>query len=137
MSWYEMHRCVGDRVRAGRGAVIGTGVLPHCIGTPHGGGFAEDVAPRLLDRREAGEREQVLGIPGDAFVLAGSGAHETRSWVAVAAAAEGAPARQLAYEAVYPWITGMGVVHWETLPDHDQISVTAEEQDTRREESHT
>ena len=40
-----------------------------------------------------------------------------RSWLAVAGAVEPARATPLAYEPVYPWITGMAVAHWETRLD--------------------
>ena len=36
-----------------------------------------------------------------------------------------------------PWITGMAVAEWETMPDRDQTSATVGAQDTRREESLT
>jgi hypothetical protein len=42
-------------------------------------------------------------------------------------------ARKLAYEPVYPWITGMAVAHWETQPD--KTSSAAAEEHARREES--
>ena len=45
--------------------------------------------------------------------------------------------RTLAYEPVYPWITGMAVAEWETMQDRDQTSATVGAQETRREESLT
>jgi protocatechuate 4,5-dioxygenase beta chain len=45
--------------------------------------------------------------------------------------------RTLAYEPVYPWITGMAVAQWETLPDRDQTSATVGAQESRREDSLT
>jgi hypothetical protein len=42
--------------------------------------------------------------------LAGNG-------VAIAGAVAPTPARTLAYEPIYPWITGMAVAHFETLLD--------------------
>ena len=48
----------------------------------------------------------------DEIALAGNGAHEIRSWVAVAAAAAPIPATVLAYEPITEWITGMGVVEF-------------------------
>jgi protocatechuate 4,5-dioxygenase beta chain len=45
--------------------------------------------------------------------------------------------RTLAYEPVYPWITGMAVAEWETQPDREQTSATVGAQDSRQEESVT
>jgi hypothetical protein len=79
----------------------------------------------------------VLDTPYDELELAGNGAHEIRSWLAVAGAVDPVRPRTLAYEPVYPWITGMAVAQWETVPDRQQTSATAEAQDSRREESLT
>ena len=55
-------------------------------------------------------------MPNEEIELAGNGNHEMRSWLAVAGAVSATQpkATKLAYEAVYPWITGMAVAHWET-----------------------
>jgi hypothetical protein len=57
--------------------------------------------------------------------------------VAVAGAVEPVRPRTLAYEPVYPWITGMAVSEWEMLPDPEQTSATVGAQDSRQEESAT
>jgi len=115
---YEFGKALGDAVRSYEGldrvAVIGAGGLSHWIGTPRVGDIEEEFDRWFLERLERGELDQVLDMPDWEIELAGNGNHEMRSWVAVAGAAEPAPARPLAYEPVAPWITGMAVARWET-----------------------
>jgi aromatic ring-opening dioxygenase catalytic subunit (LigB family) len=138
---YEFGKALGDAIRSYPGlqrvAVIGAGGLSHWIGNPRVGDIAEDFDRWFLERLERGELDQVLDIPDDELELAGNGAHEIRSWVAVAGAVEPARPRTLAYEPVYPWITGMGVAEWEVQPDRERTSATAGAQDSRQEESVT
>jgi hypothetical protein len=58
--------------------------------------------------------EAVLDLPDSELELAGNGAHEIRSWLAVAGALAPARGQTLAYEPIYPWITGMGVSRFRT-----------------------
>jgi aromatic ring-opening dioxygenase catalytic subunit (LigB family) len=100
-----------------RVAVIAAGGLSHWVGTPRVGDIDEEFDRWFLERLEAGEVRSILDMRDDEIALAGNGAHEVRSWVAVAAAASSdpaspAPATVLAYAAVEPWITGMGVVEF-------------------------
>ena len=140
---YEFGRALGDAIRSYTGlqrvAVIGAGGLSHWIGTPRVGDIAEDFDRWFLERLERGELDQLLDMPDSEIELAGNGNHEMRSWLAVAGAVEPIRATKLAYEPVYPWITGMAVAQWETQPDRrPETSATAGAQDTtRREESLT
>jgi aromatic ring-opening dioxygenase LigB subunit len=138
---YEFGKALGDAIRSYSGlqrvAVVGAGGLSHWIGNPRVGDIAEDFDRWFLERLERGELDQVLSIPDDELELAGNGAHEIRSWLAVMGAAAPAMPRTLAYEPVYPWITGMAVAQWETAPDRDENPVTAGAQQTQREESLT
>jgi hypothetical protein len=52
-------------------------------------------------------------MPDEEIELAGNGNHEMRSWLAVAGAVAPTTARTLAYEPIYPWITGMAVAQWQ------------------------
>lgn len=114
---YEFGKALGAAVRSFDGlervAVIGAGGLSHWIGTPEVGDIAEDFDRWFLERLETGTLDQVLDMPDDELALAGNGAHEIRSWLAVAGAVAPATARTLAYEPVYPWITGMAVSAFE------------------------
>ena len=58
-------------------------------------------------------RDELLDIPNDELALAGNGTGEVRAWVAVAGAMHGHPGTTLAYEPVYEWINGMGVVMYD------------------------
>jgi hypothetical protein len=114
---YEFGRALGDAIRSFDGlervAVVGAGGLSHWIGTPRVGDIEEDFDRWFLERLEQGDLEDVLGMSDDEIELAGNGAHEIRSWLAVAGAAAPAQARTLAYEPIYPWITGMAVSTFE------------------------
>lgn len=115
---YEFGVALGNAIRSYSGlqrvAVIGAGGLSHWIGTPRVGDIAEDHDRWFLERLERGELEAILDMPDEEIELAGNGNHEMRSWLAVAGAVAPINATKLAYEPVYPWITGMAVAHWET-----------------------
>jgi hypothetical protein len=115
--WYEFGLALGDAVRSFDGlervAVVGAGGLSHFIGVPRVGDIDEEFDRWFLDRLEKGEIEELLDLPDDEIALAGNGAHEIRSWLAVAGAAAPGRARTLAYEPIYPWITGMAVSRFE------------------------
>jgi Catalytic LigB subunit of aromatic ring-opening dioxygenase len=115
---YEFGKALGDAIRSYDGlervAVVGAGGLSHFIGNPRVGDIDEEFDRWFLDRLERGEVDQILDMPDDEIEIAGNGNHEMRSWLAVAGAVAPIKATKLAYEPVYPWITGMGVAHWET-----------------------
>lgn len=115
---YAFGKALGEAIRAYEGlsrvAVIGAGGLSHWIGTPRVGDIEQEFDRWFLDRLEAGELEDVLDLPDSEIELAGNGSHEIRSWLAVAGAVAPTTARTLAYEPIYPWITGMAVAHFET-----------------------
>jgi hypothetical protein len=129
---YEFGKALGDAIRSydglARVAVIGAGGLSHWIGTPRVGDIEQEFDRWFLDRLVRGELDQVLDMPDSEIELAGNGSHEIRSWVAIAGAVAPTPARVLAYEPVYPWITGMAVAHFETVPGAEtapSVSVSA------------
>ena len=117
---YEFGKAVGDAIRSYTGlarvAIVGAGGLSHFIGNPRVGDIEEEFDRWFLQRLERGELDQVLDMPDSEIELAGNGNHEMRSWLAVAGAVAPLHATTLAYEPVAPWITGMGVAHWETRP---------------------
>jgi len=116
--WYAFGRALGDAIRdfpgLSRVAVVGAGGLSHHIGTPTVGDIDEEFDRWFLDRLEQGRIEELLDLTDSEIELAGNGAHEIRSWLTVAGAAAPGTARTLAYEPVYPWITGMAVSRFET-----------------------
>jgi Catalytic LigB subunit of aromatic ring-opening dioxygenase len=110
---YAFGQALGDAIRSFDGldrvAVAGAGGLSHWVGTPRVGDIEEDFDRWFLDRLAAGDIEELVALPDEEVELAGNGAHEIRSWLAVAGAAAPARAETLAYEPVYEWITGMAV----------------------------
>ncbi len=115
---YEFGKALGEAIRSYTGlqrvALIGAGGLSHFIGNPRVGDIDEEFDRWFLERLERGELEDVLDISDSELELAGNGTHEIRSWVAIAGAMEPTKPKTLAYEAVHPWITGMGVAEWDT-----------------------
>ena len=111
--WYSFGQELAAAIRSFDGldriAVVGAGGLSHWIGHPRVGDIAEDFDRWFLDHLERGALDEVLDLTDEEIEQAGNGAHEIRSWLAVAGAAIPATGRTLAYEPVYPWITGMGV----------------------------
>jgi hypothetical protein len=60
---------------------------------------------------------QAGALPDDELMEASNGTGEVRAWMAVAGAMHGAKAEVLAYEPIYPWIDGMGVVLFDRATD--------------------
>ena len=116
--WYAFGQAVGAAIRSFDGlervAVIGAGGLSHWIGHPRVGDIEESFDRWFLEQLEQGDLSDVLDLPDEEIELAGNGAHEIRSWLAVAGAVAPAHTTTLAYEPIYPWITGMAVAHFET-----------------------
>jgi hypothetical protein len=110
---YKFGQELGEAIRSFDGldrvALVGAGGLSHWIGTPRVGDIDEEFDRWFLDHLESGRLDEILDLPDDELELAGNGAHEIRSWLAIAGAAAPANGHTLAYEAIYPWITGMAV----------------------------
>jgi len=93
-------------------AVIATGGLSHWVGMPGMGRINVDFDRWFLSRLAAGRAEEVVTLTDAEVERAGNGAHEIRSWLTVAGAVPGKPARVLAYEPITAWVTGMGVISY-------------------------
>ena len=115
---YEFGKALGEAIRSYSGldrvALVGAGGLSHWIGNPRVGDIEEEYDRWFLDRLANNELDQVLDMPNEEIELAGNGNHEMRTWLTVAGAMAPTPATPLAYEPVYPWITGMAVAQWDT-----------------------
>ena len=57
-----------------------------------------------------GNHPRLAGYTHAEIAEAGSGAHDVRSWIALAGAIQDWKAQLLAYEPVIPWATGCGLV---------------------------
>jgi aromatic ring-opening dioxygenase catalytic subunit (LigB family) len=114
---YDFGVALGDAIRSYPGperiGLVGGGGLSHFVGEPRVGDIDEEFDRWFLDRLEREEFDELLDMPNDELMEAGNGTGEVRAWVAVAGAARGSRARTLAYEPIYEWINGMGVVLYE------------------------
>jgi hypothetical protein len=117
--WYAFGVALGEAIRSyvglDRVALVGAGGLSHFIGVPRVGDIDEEFDRWFLDVLERGDIEAVLDLPDEELELAGNGAHEIRSWLAVAGAVAPARGQTMSYEPIYPWITGMGVARFEPV----------------------
>ena len=113
---YDFGVALGAAIRSYDGleriALVGGGGLSHFVGEPRGGDIDEDFDRWFLRQLESGDLDELLDLPNDELAEAGNGTGEVRAWVAVAGAARGKKAETLAYEAIYEWINGMGVVEF-------------------------
>lgn len=111
---YELGHAVGAAIREHDGldrvALCGAGGLSHFVGEPRVGDIDEEFDRWFLAMLEAGCPDELLDLPNDELLVAGNGTGEVRAWVLVAGAMEGSQTRALAYEPIYEWINGMGVV---------------------------
>jgi aromatic ring-opening dioxygenase LigB subunit len=89
--------------------------LSHFIGVPRVGDIDEEFDRCFLDVLERGDMDAVLDLPDEELELAGNGAHEIRSWLAVAVALAPARGQTMSYEPIYPWITGMAVARFQPI----------------------
>ncbi len=113
---WDLGRALADAIAsfpdARRIALVGAGGLSHWVGVPRVGDIDEEFDRWFLDALATGRVRDLLDLDDEEIAVAGNGAHEIRSWVAVAAAAAPTPATVLAYEPIGSWITGMGVVRF-------------------------
>jgi hypothetical protein len=111
---YDFGVAVGEAIRSYDGlqrvALVGGGGLSHFVGEPRVGDIDEQFDRWFLDRLETDGLGDLLDMPNDELMEAGNGTGEVRAWVAVAGAMRDTPAKTLAYEPIYEWINGMGVV---------------------------
>ena len=115
--FHDFGKALGEAIRSYDGlervALVAGGGLSHFVGEPRVGDIDEEFDKWFLDILASGDLSPILDIPNDELMLAGNGTGEIRAWVALAAAMGDAPGKVLAYEAVYEWINGMGVVMYD------------------------
>lgn len=82
--------------------------------------ISESFDRRFLAMLEDGDLTEIIEMGSERLEqLAGNGAQEIRSWVAMAAALGEFRGDTLAYEAIEEWLTGMGVLVAEPAPHDD------------------
>jgi aromatic ring-opening dioxygenase catalytic subunit (LigB family) len=116
--WPTAKRCYdfGRMIRAAveaqdvarRVVVLGTGGLSHWVGMPESGAINQDFDRDFLARLEKGDSARLTAYSQDEIDAAGNGAHEIRTWLVAAGAAD-APFETLAYEPVSAWLTGTAI----------------------------
>ena len=110
--WYAFGVALGEAIRSyvglDRVALVGAGGLSHFIGVPRVGDIDEEFDRWFLDVLERGDMDAVLDLPDEELELAGNGAHEIRSWLAVAGAVAPARGQTLSLRADLPVDHGHG-----------------------------
>ena len=118
--FHEFGVKLGNAIRSYDGlervALVAGGGLSHFVGEPRVGDIDEEFDRWFLDILAKGDLSEIIDIPNDELAEAGNGTGEIRAWVALAGAMRDAPGKVLAYEPVYPWINGMGVVLYDGDP---------------------
>jgi aromatic ring-opening dioxygenase catalytic subunit (LigB family) len=108
-------RVLGRRLRQRpeRIALIATGGLSHDPGERNHGVIDTDFDARFLQSMSTGIPHTLSSYTDAELFAAGSGTPELLAWLALAGAMEGHGARQICYEAVPAWATGIGMVTYD------------------------
>jgi len=110
----ELGRIVGDVARASskRIGIVATGGMSHDPGERNHGFIDEAFDRRFLDRMAAGDLDALGAYTIAELGAAGAGAIELVGWIALAGALGAFRGETVAYEAVVPWATGMGLMQF-------------------------
>ncbi len=104
-----LRRAIEEQTVAERVALLATGGLSHWVGTPEMGQINIDFDRKILDWVAQGKGEEIANLSDEEVAAAGNGAFEIRNWLIALGAVPGTKFDVLAYEPVYPWITGIAV----------------------------
>ncbi len=104
-----LRRAIEAQSAAERVVVLGTGGLSHWVGMPEAGNINQEFDRDFLEWLGDGSIDRILALTDEQIEEAGNGAHEIRSWLVAAGAAEGAPFDVLTYEPVPAWLTGTAI----------------------------
>jgi aromatic ring-opening dioxygenase catalytic subunit (LigB family) len=105
---------LGDAIRAQsvaeRVAIIGTGGLSHWVGVPQTGQINTGWDRQFLDLFVAGKFDEIASWRSE-YVSenSGNGAAEIRNWLIAANAVRAPGARELTYQPVQTWVTGIAL----------------------------
>ena len=105
-------RIIGDVARRSsqRIGLIATGGLSHDPGERNHGVIDSDFDHRFMAAMAAGNCVALGAYQRAELAAAGAGAFELLSWIALAGALDGRKGEVIAYEAVKPWATGVGLM---------------------------
>jgi aromatic ring-opening dioxygenase catalytic subunit (LigB family) len=109
---HQLGRLVGEVARQSpkRIGLVATGGMSHDPGEINHGIIDSTFDHRFLDQMAKGDKSALTNYTTKDLFAAGAGALELLAWIAVSGAMDNAPARALAYEAVVPWATGIGIM---------------------------
>ena len=96
--------------------LVATGGLSHDPGERNHGVIDTAFDQRFLSQMAAGDTEGLGQYTKAQLAAAGAGAFELLSWISLAGALDGSKGEIIAYEAVKPWATGIGMVEFEQSP---------------------
>jgi hypothetical protein len=112
----EFGRVIGDVARRStkRIGLIATGGLSHDPGERNHGMIDSEFDRGFLAAMSSGDAARLGGYTRSDFAAAGAGAFELLSWIALSGAIGAAQGEVVAYEAVKPWATGIGLMVFAT-----------------------
>jgi aromatic ring-opening dioxygenase catalytic subunit (LigB family) len=112
---YDFGRVIGQALAAEKQRIglIASGGLSHDPGELRHGIIDSSFDDLFMQRMARGDAAGLRSYSNADFAAAGAGAFELLAWIALQGALEGARGRKLAYEAVVPWATGMGLMEFE------------------------
>jgi|SRR5690348_2194278 len=94
-------------------AVVATGGLSHDPGEINHGVIDSEFDARFLDDMAGAKLERLAGYSDSDLLNAGAGTLELLAWICLAGVMGERRARVIAYQAVKPWATGMGVLAYD------------------------
>jgi aromatic ring-opening dioxygenase catalytic subunit (LigB family) len=105
-------RIIGEVARHSprRIGLVATGGLSHDPGERNHGVIDSDFDHRFMRAMADGNCAALGAYRRSELAAAGAGAFELLSWIALAGALDGCKGEVIAYEAVKPWATGVGVM---------------------------
>ncbi len=108
----EFGRVIGEVARRSprKIGLIATGGLSHDPGERNHGVIDSDFDQRFMAAMANGRGEELARYTRAQLAAAGAGAFELLSWIALAGALDGRKGEVVAYEAVKPWATGVGMM---------------------------
>jgi aromatic ring-opening dioxygenase catalytic subunit (LigB family) len=112
---FELGRVVGEIARSSkkRIALVATGGMSHDPGERGHGWIDQDFDRRFLAEMTAGDVDRLRSYTIAELAAAGAGAVELINWIALAGAMGRFGGEVVAYEAVVPWATGMGLMQFD------------------------
>jgi hypothetical protein len=94
-------------------AVVATGGLSHDPAERNHGTIDTDFDARFIADMTSADPDRLSRYSDADLLKAGAGTLELLAWICLAGIMGRAPARLVAYEAVKPWATGMGIVSYD------------------------